>query len=187
MTLSFRDAPFGVDDVGESAIHWRRAVEQARGDGSRLGGDRYREVHYEELVGEPEVTLRELCAFVELPFDPAMLHYYELTHPFGGGKHAVSHQNLKRPPVKATRDWRSDMPRRDIAVFEALAGRTLVRFGYPREFRRVPIVARIKAFGAVFGVNARRAGKHAAKRWHRLKRSRSRWTAERAWRSGASR
>ena len=34
---------------------------------------RYLEIRYEHLIADPERTLREVCAFVDLPFDPRML------------------------------------------------------------------------------------------------------------------
>ena len=36
----------------------------------------YLEVRYEDLVGETEATLRQICDFIELHFDPAMLDYH---------------------------------------------------------------------------------------------------------------
>ena len=77
VTLSYLSVDFGAESVGEGAISWKRAVEQGRRDGSSLGPDRYREIKYEDLVHDPEGALRDLCAFVELPFDPRMLRYFE--------------------------------------------------------------------------------------------------------------
>ena len=41
------------------------------------GVDHYMEVTYEDLILETERTLREVCDFLDLDFDPAMLDYHE--------------------------------------------------------------------------------------------------------------
>jgi hypothetical protein len=47
--------------------------------GSRLGpqlfGHRYHEIHYENLLTQPRIELRELCRLLEVPFDEAMLEF----------------------------------------------------------------------------------------------------------------
>ena len=37
--------------------------------------DRYIEIRYEDLVTEPRATLEQICEFLELPYDSAMLDY----------------------------------------------------------------------------------------------------------------
>lgn len=38
---------------------------------------------YETLVADPEATLRTICAFLDEPFDPAMLDYHRQPHNYG--------------------------------------------------------------------------------------------------------
>lgn len=51
---------------------WRREVQQARQTGRGLGPD-YREVQFETLLSAPAQTLRGLCSFLGIEFDPAMV------------------------------------------------------------------------------------------------------------------
>lgn len=53
------------------ADKWRHLVEAARRDRSRLG-DAYIEVHYEDLLADPETVLRRVCDLVERPYLPEM-------------------------------------------------------------------------------------------------------------------
>jgi len=53
------------------ASRWSESVLAARGFAGRL-----LTVVYETLVKEPEATTRELCAFVDLPYEPAMLEEF---------------------------------------------------------------------------------------------------------------
>jgi hypothetical protein len=114
---------------------------------------RYREVRYEQLVGDAEGTLRSLCAFAGLRFDPAMTLYYE-------NEALLSERSWFRPVslprIKGLRNWRKDMAPRDVALFEALAGDTLRNLGYePSEFRRGTLTAG-RAWGKWSAVQARR-------------------------------
>jgi hypothetical protein len=114
------------DSAAEFACLWRVEVEDARALGSRVGPDRYHEARYEELVSEPEATVRAICAFAELPFEPAMLDY--------AGQVDVSakphQQRLLQPPTAGVRDWRSELTEKGARAFERVAGGLLAELGY---------------------------------------------------------
>lgn len=59
---------------------WPRYVHTARSSGAGMTPDRYHEVRYEDLVNEPEKTLRELLAFLDEPWDPAVLSHDRQPH-----------------------------------------------------------------------------------------------------------
>ena len=62
--------------MAEIAELWRRRIERARRQAKRLRG-RYLELRYEDLVADPEPSLRRVCELIELDYDPAMLRYHE--------------------------------------------------------------------------------------------------------------
>jgi hypothetical protein len=133
VALSYQSVAWGPTTAEEAAIRWRGNVRRGRRDGRRLGADRYREVRYEELVADPEPVLRSLCEFLDLAWDDAMLHH----HVAAGAVVAATrfpgaHQRLLLPPTRGLRDWRRDMPERDVAGFEAIAGDLLDELGYGR-------------------------------------------------------
>jgi hypothetical protein len=108
------------------ACLWRKEVTAARALGRRVGTSRYHEVRYEELVAEPERTIRQICDFAEIPFEPAMLDYASAVD-----VSAKPHQQrLLAPPTTGVRSWRDDMSARDVAEFEAVAGELLAELGY---------------------------------------------------------
>ena len=45
----------------------------------------------------------------------------------------AGHRHFSLPPTAVLRDWRSQMSPVERRLFEALAGRSLVEFGYPVE------------------------------------------------------
>jgi hypothetical protein len=59
---------------------WPRYVHTAREAGAGLTPDRYHEVRYEDLVSEPEKTLRVLLDFLDEPWDPAVLSHDRKPH-----------------------------------------------------------------------------------------------------------
>jgi hypothetical protein len=128
VALSFFDAPFGPDDLGEAALHWKLRVQRGRRDGRVLGEDRYLEVHYERLVADPPRELKRICAFVDLPYTAEMLEY-----PERASKDVPSvpwAENVRRAPT-TTRDWRDQLTAQEQGLFGVLAGGTLRDFGYP--------------------------------------------------------
>jgi Sulfotransferase family len=170
--LSYLKQEFGPSTIGEAAIWWKRMVVAGRTAGQQLDARRYREVRYETLVESPEDTLRDLCEFIQVPFNQAMLRYFDRAAEVlsGAGGRAVAHQNLHRAPISNLRDWREEMSRDDVALFEAIAGDLLSELGYERAMTRVPISAKLEAKRAWCTVQAQRASGRARKelqQWRR--------------------
>ena len=131
VALSYLDAAWGPDSAEEAALLWKRAVTAGRRAGRALGPGRYLEVRYEELVDQPEATVRAICSFLDLGYDPVMLRYHERAHEIAGTMGMPeARQSLYLPPTRGIRDWR-DMAPGDLARFEALAGDLLTDLGYP--------------------------------------------------------
>ncbi len=132
-----------IDEVAEL---WKRRIENARRQAKRLRG-RYLELRYEDLVAEPEPSLRRICELVELDFDPAMLSYHERAEEriaelgdLGdegaraarpGSERQAAHALAATPPSAArTEVWRTEMGPGERAEFEAVAGGLLAELGY---------------------------------------------------------
>jgi hypothetical protein len=76
VALSVRPLWFRPGDSVEAlAADWKARLTETRARGSRV--EHYLETRYEALVLDPERTLREICGFIDLPFDARMLTYYE--------------------------------------------------------------------------------------------------------------
>ena len=78
--------------------------------------------------------MRSICAFADLPFEPAMLEF--------AGNVDVSakphHQRLLQPPTRGVREWREQMSAADVEAFEAVAGDLLSELGYEVRTGRAP-------------------------------------------------
>jgi hypothetical protein len=132
--LSFLSVPAGImtegwghpRDAAGFACQWATEVRAARALGERLGPTRYLEVRYEELVAGPDVELRRICGFLGLEYDEAMIDYAGKTD----SARKQHQQRLNEPPRVGVRDWRTEMPARDVAAFETIAGDLLHDLGY---------------------------------------------------------
>lgn len=123
------------EPVAVCALWWRFQVNAGRRDGPHLSAGHYQEVRYEDLLASPEERLRELAAFLELPFAPEMLSYHEgrtRTEP------GLSAKTAWLPPTAGLRNWHAEMPPRELQLFEALAGDLLSEMGYERAFDPIP-------------------------------------------------
>ncbi|HWH36066.1 MAG TPA: sulfotransferase [Acidimicrobiales bacterium] len=180
VALSYLDVPWGAESVEEAAFLWKRAVETGRRDGRALGPQRYLEVRYEDLVDDPEGTVRQLCRFLELDFDPAMLRYYERAGEVAATMgRPETRTGLYRPPTKGLRDWRRQMEPGDVARFELIAGDLLATLGYGRASCGAGVGVRLGAGGRWLAVQGGRVRRRASKVRRRTLRRWRRWASRR--------
>lgn len=104
-----------------AAGRWREAVEQIEHLHKSVAEDRWLEVRYEQLVGEPQHQSSQICEFLGVPFSDQMLRY---------------HENTTYAPVDASiaGRWQDHMSARDIRRVEMAVGDTLDRWDYERIF-----------------------------------------------------
>jgi hypothetical protein len=146
VALSLRDTWFApARDMATLARYWRDLVR-----GARLAGDglpTYLEVRYEDLVSQPVREVERVCRFLGLPYDEAMLRYWERT-PQRLSEHGtrrrrdgsvlVSHetrlvqQQGVLGPLRPERAfaWKSALRADERAEFERHAAATLADLGY---------------------------------------------------------
>jgi len=142
--------------IEQVAVSWKRRVDAGRAAGESLGPDRYIESRFEELMDDTEGSVRTLCDFLELPFDPRMLTYYERAGDIVSTTAVPDrHKDIFLPPTKGLRDWRRELSDDQVARFEALAGNLLADLGYERKFEKVPLSARTAALRQVAADSAR--------------------------------
>jgi len=108
-------------------------------------------VRYEDLVETPEVIVRELCARLELPFEPRMIEYGNTPKPKGRMGDDVGIQRFTRPVPESRTKWVKELasPRRRLlaeSYVAALDEAFLARLGYPKQqllaaLRSVPVDA----------------------------------------------
>jgi hypothetical protein len=134
-----RYATWAQDPVSTVALWWKRKVQLGQEGGRLLGPRLYYEVRYEALVAEPAQECARLCAFLGIPFNPAMLRFHE------GPPRSDQPDHPWRPITAGLRDWRTQMSEEAIERFEAVAGGLLDQLGYARAVPSLPPEAQEQA------------------------------------------
>ena len=98
-------------------------------------GARYR-LRYEELALHPNIETRKLCAFIDVPFEPDMIHFWEFDHHLIGGNR-VTRSQVRRgvspgewhngyydqpPAIRLDLRWKTELPSTFQEHFERVAG-----------------------------------------------------------------
>jgi Sulfotransferase family len=122
------------DPVTTTALWWEWTVRLGRDFGAMQPPHLYYEMRYEGLVTDPETECRQLCNFLGIPFDEAMLRHHETFTPRRGGDGAILHASVGLPVTAGLRDWRRQMDPAELERFEAAAGSLLDELEYERAF-----------------------------------------------------
>ena len=133
VAISLRRVSWHGTSVLSSAEYWARTVQKGILHGRPLGRDLYREFVYEDLVEDPEGTLRSVCRFIGEEYDPAMLQFHDHAKKEIAPWEKSLHTKVDRPPKPADADrWKHEMTGAEIAVFEGIAGSVMDAVGQPR-------------------------------------------------------
>lgn len=127
-TLLEMGRPRSVEQVatGWSSTHLRFRQLQERAD------VRAHEVVYEELVREPETTIRSMCEAIGLAFDPSMLQHEQDDHSVYSASH-LSMDRIRQPiDDSSIGRWRRDLSSDQVEEFMSIAGDTMQLMGYAR-------------------------------------------------------
>ena len=97
-------------------------------------GVRGRFVRYERLTSEPEVELREIAQFLDLPWDDRLLSFHDqnLTIYRNATGHLSADQVAKAINTSSVGRWQRDLTAEEVGAFEVVAGSALADFGYER-------------------------------------------------------
>lgn len=127
---------FGYWSCVKSSVKWPRYIEVARAAGQRLPAGQYYEVRYENLVGRPEETLRELMQFLGEEWEPGMADFESHRHDVPERYHAQAASRRAgegtQAPVYSSRvgSYRTELDPMVRLLFHLTAHRTLKQLGY---------------------------------------------------------
>ncbi len=185
--LSLRKQGWMGETKFEQEQYIARCGLKAKAFAERFGPQRIRVIRYEDLVADGEGTLRAVCEWLDLPFEPQMLEFH-----LDADAHVPSwevtsgiHSKLDRPPTSTDVErWRDEISRREGAEVEAVC-RSLIEWQkYPTTMTRRSATALKSATEMKFRVT-RKARQLAAKALRPTRTIRSvRRRARKRWRDG---
>ncbi len=113
-TLAAKPAAISTGAAIATGQRWSKKVRSAQQQEHLM--DWFLEIRYEDLIADPEATLRRVCEFVELPFEAAMVEPPERSAIEAG-----------LGPVGC---WRERLEPEQLGAFEEVAGEMLDELGY---------------------------------------------------------
>jgi hypothetical protein len=114
-----------VYDPFWDALAWRLAVRTVRRARERHP-DSIFTLRFEQLIAEPEPTVRAVCAFVGLPFDPAMLDIKWVSTAHG------VREDIRGFQSEPLGRWKDTLQPAEVLITQMLTAPYLPTFGYER-------------------------------------------------------
>ncbi len=131
VAVSFRHAVVGEKHFYFIAKQWDREQRLALSLRARLGPERVFSLSYEGLIGQPLESMRSLCAFLDVPYNEAVLNFSSSPEAARTADSGAMWCNVSKPIMRENcRKFRSEASAEDIRIFERVAGRTLAELGY---------------------------------------------------------
>jgi len=116
----------------DNTSEWRSAVHSVRECRAAHPEIGIHEVRYEDLVRDTETTIRSVCRYLGIEFEPGMLRWEDGLEGRIPEREAHIHRKLRRKPRNSDIDrWRREMTARERLVAEAFMAGELKSAGYP--------------------------------------------------------
>jgi hypothetical protein len=140
VAVSIRKAGWRGGKILEIARYWKKQVEAGRSAGVLLGTNRYFEVFYEQLIEQPETTLKNLCNWLELEYTPQMLKYYVTANENIPKEHSNLFE-LTNKPLDTSRvyAWKRQLSHQEVAEFESVTSELINTLGYKLSGAKIPL------------------------------------------------
>jgi len=123
---------WGANTIDRAALSWSKRLSQYLGIESRLGDEKIIRVGFEDLVMNPEATMKKICGFLCIDFQPDMVRGSGFTVP---NYTAEQHSLVGKAPDAGEADaWEKALRPRQVEIFENLAGEMLSSLGYPHRY-----------------------------------------------------
>lgn len=125
---------WGPNEIYGAAHKWVEEVAYGLAAEAFWGGKRVTQVRYEDLVQEPEVILKRLCAFLTIDYQPQMTKASGFRVPkYTSEQHALVG---RKPDSQRATAWEKELTSRQIEIFENTTGDLLYHLGYTLKFGR---------------------------------------------------
>ncbi len=138
--LSIKKVDFEAPVTSLLAYRWRFATNRMLSAENQNPGQFYR-LKYEDLVSQPDVELKNLCNFLQIPFKPNVLEFHkkkdELFDSFDRDHIERYHSSLLQPITGSkTFAWRNSMDKNEVRIADKVVGKVADQAGYEREYKQ---------------------------------------------------
>lgn len=129
VALSYRKAPIGPKHPYVCAQEWETTQRRMLA-WERHAVGRCLRIHYEQLLADPESSLRQICTFLGVDYADSMLEFHNTGEARRTSEKSSLWANLNQPILRNnTEKWRQDSLH-NVQQFERQAHTTLTELGY---------------------------------------------------------
>lgn len=145
VTCSIQDMPTHGQHVYTIAEEWKEQQDKCiRVHQEILPPNDITMIRYENLIEEPGECIQEICNFAGIEYEKRMLYFHETEEAAQQAKKSQYWENLSQPVMSGNKgNFHEELSRREVRIFEAVAGGRLDLLGYPLttspEARRLPL------------------------------------------------
>ncbi|WP_262915102.1 sulfotransferase [Niabella ginsengisoli] len=98
----------------------------------KIPAERFHALSYEQLIKNPEETIKQLCIFLDIPYLPAMLDFHSSKEAVTTASAGAMWINLQKPVIADnTGKFRKVFTDTDLEIFELIAGDVMQELSYP--------------------------------------------------------
>ncbi len=135
VAVSFRKAVVGEKSFYHIAKNWHKDQQLALTHKEAVDEAAFFGLSYETLTSDSETALREMMLHFSIPFKEEMLEFNISDEARQTAKCGSLWTNVKQPVIKNnTGKYLKEADPLDVRIFELVAGESLDRLGYKREF-----------------------------------------------------
>lgn len=128
VTNSYMENKWGLGtNAYYGALRWKQEV-QAQLDFMDETPNNFIFIRYEDIIDDLESALRNICKFLNKPFDTEMLSYESTQSDYP--KRRENAQTFKKPDKRLAEKWKNRLSAFEIAIVETVAGDLLEQLGY---------------------------------------------------------
>jgi hypothetical protein len=130
VAMSYIDAGWRHRCYQDADFEWSAAVRAARRFGPAARPGTWLELRYEDLVANPEMTMRRLCAYLGEAFDPAMVTFPDRLDLVPERERGIHPRLTQSITTETVGKWRRVLSPLELFVMEACLHRDLAASGY---------------------------------------------------------
>lgn len=138
-----------VPRLGGANGRWLFSMTKALDNRKRFPGQ-YKIIRFEDLAGDPEGTMREVCAFIGEEYIPEMLTMSGVSdHTSSGGNSSfgkIEPGKISQKPIGRYREVLSNI---EIAYIQLVAGKFMTHLGYEHALVKLSAKEMFKFYGQV--------------------------------------
>jgi len=131
VVLSFKRSNVGEYHPYNTSRRWREEQSAGLALLDALDDRRIHLLRYQDLLQDPESEVRDLCSFLDLPFEERMLYYYDTEEAKRESASAEVLENLSIP-IKSDNfgKFHDKLTGEEIKIVETIAGEELEALGF---------------------------------------------------------